>query len=74
MKPLAWLETTVPSVGMPKRPVSSLPFLFSSWMHATAYVPAGMGSNAQVEAPFSIGHQRRCRASDASVGKPFAEL
>jgi len=30
MKPFAWFEATVPSVGIPKRPVSSLPFLFSS--------------------------------------------
>jgi hypothetical protein len=30
MNPFAWFETTVPSVGMPNRPVSSLPFLFSS--------------------------------------------
>jgi hypothetical protein len=36
MKPLAWFETTVPSFGIPKSPVSSLPFPFSSWRHATA--------------------------------------
>jgi len=36
MNPFAGFEATVPSVGMPKRPVSSLPFLFSSWKHATA--------------------------------------
>ena len=30
------LETAVPSFGMPKRPVSSFPFLFSSWKQATA--------------------------------------
>ena len=36
MKPFAWFETTVPSFGIPKSPVSSLPFPFSSWRQATA--------------------------------------
>jgi len=30
MNPFAWFETTVPSAGIPKSPVSHLPFLFSS--------------------------------------------
>jgi hypothetical protein len=35
-KPLASFEAAVPSVGMPKTLVSSLPFRLSSWKHATA--------------------------------------
>jgi hypothetical protein len=74
MKPFAWFETTVPSVGIPKSPVSHLPFLFSSWKHATAYVPAGIGSKAHVDAAFAIEHHRLWSAAVGSVGNPLAEL
>jgi hypothetical protein len=36
MNPLAWFDTTVPSVGMPKSRVSHFPFPFSSWKQAIA--------------------------------------
>jgi hypothetical protein len=58
MKPFAWFDTTVPSFGIPKMPVSSLPFLFSSWKQATAYVPAAIGSKAHVAELLPIVHQR----------------
>ena len=73
MNPFAWFDTTVPSVGMPKNPVSHLPFPFSSWKQATAYVPDGIGSKRHIDSEPSIEHQVFWMGVLESFGNPFSE-